>query len=178
MSAQSKKHIESLLTFLCNRHNHLLETLTASSVWISLGVEWSTCFHAFIHSVLPVLLGSLPIVAGPLVQSVMQIQTVEKFADSFVVLLIHRALKTFVRNMVQRLSKRLFKSTGSFQIDKILVFGQWHDLLRQMKAAMPSELKHCPLDGPLSQRCEIIEEFRYSQWYIIICLPSCKYRYS
>ena len=84
-----------------------------------------------------------------------------------------------------------------FPNDKILVFGQWHDLLRQMKAAMPRELKHCFLDGPLSQRCEIIEQFRTDpnlrvmllssesqssgmpqQWYINICLPTCKCRYS
>jgi len=108
---------------------------TASSVWISLGVEWSACFHAFIHSVLPVLLGSLPIVAGPLVQSVVQMQTVEKSAHSFVMLLSHRALKSFVRNMVQRYassSKRLFESTGSFQMTRswslvsgMIFWGRW-----------------------------------------------------
>ena len=47
-----------------------------------------------------------------------------------------------------------------FPQDKILVFGQWHNLLRQMSDAMPKEINHVFLDGPLSQRCKIIEQFR------------------
>ena len=130
-----------------------LQIPTASSVWIS-WEEWSACFHTFIHSVLPVLLGSLPIVAGSLVLSVAQMQTIEKSAHSFVMLHNHQALKTFVRNMVQRYassSKRLFESTGSFQMTRSwsLVVACF---LRQMKAAM-----QCFLDSLLSQRCEITE---------------------
>lgn len=47
-----------------------------------------------------------------------------------------------------------------FPKDKILVFGQWHDLLRQLSSAMPKQIQHSFLDGPLSQRCEQIENFR------------------
>ena len=59
-----------------------------------------------------------------------------------------------------------------FPNDKILVFGQWHDLLRQMKAAMPREVQHCFLDGPLSQRCETIERFRTDSDLRVMLLSS------
>ena len=61
-----------------------------------------------------------------------------------------------ISSVVQEIARIL----KEFPDDKILVFGQWHDLLRQMTAAIPKKIKHCFLDGPLSQRCEIIEQFR------------------
>ncbi|KAL5503386.1 hypothetical protein EMCRGX_G010325 [Ephydatia muelleri] len=56
--------------------------------------------------------------------------------------------------------------------DKVLVFGQWQDLLRQMCLAMPTGLQYCFLDGPLSQRCDTIEEFRSNPMKRVLILSS------
>ena len=113
---QNIGNIESLLNFLTT-----ISDTDTDCLICSLGVEWSVCFHAFIHSVLPALHGSLPIVASPLVQSAVKVQTVEKSAHSSAMLHSCQALKTFVRNMGQRFassSKRLFISTKSFQMTR------------------------------------------------------------
>ena len=59
-----------------------------------------------------------------------------------------------------------------FPDDKILVFGQWHDLLRQLSSAMPKHIRHVFLDGALSQRCEQIEDFRNKPSLRVMLLSS------
>lgn len=59
-----------------------------------------------------------------------------------------------------------------FPNDKILVFGQWHDLLRQLSSAMPHNISHIFLDGPLSIRCEQIEKFRNQPSLRVMLLSS------
>ena len=59
-----------------------------------------------------------------------------------------------------------------FPGDKILVFGQWHDLLRQLSSAMPKHIRHVFLDGALSQRCEQIEDFRNKPSLRVMLLSS------
>ena len=60
----------------------------------------------------------------------------------------------------------------NFRNDKVIVFGQWHGLLSQLSSALPKEIKHCFLDGPLSRRCEIIEEFRSKPSLRVMLLSS------
>ena len=59
-----------------------------------------------------------------------------------------------------------------FPDDKVLVFGQWHDLLRQLSSAMPKHIRHVFLDGALSQRCEQIEDFRNKPRLRVMLLSS------
>lgn len=59
-----------------------------------------------------------------------------------------------------------------FPDDKLLVFGQWHDLLRQLSSAMPKHIRHVFLDGALSQRCEQIEDFRNKPSLRVMLLSS------
>ena len=122
----------------------------------------------------------------------------------------HREVCTFICDATQSLSfEDVHEKYGSkihlviqeiiwihreFPNDKILLFGS-SMILRQMKAAMHRELKHCFLDQPSesvlwdhrtmsftptltyvwwfshrSHNCQVC----HSQWYINTCLPTCK----
>ena len=68
--------------------------------------------------------------------------------------------------------QQLAQILTDFPDDKILVFGQWHDLLRQFSSAMPKHIRHVFLDGALSQRCEQIEDFRNKPSLRVMLLSS------
>lgn len=69
-------------------------------------------------------------------------------------------------------TQQLLLVLKTYPEDKVLVFGQWQDLLRQMCLALPSSLQYCFLDGPLGQRCDIIEEFRTNPKKRVMVLSS------
>ena len=57
-------------------------------------------------------------------------------------------------------------------MDKIVVFAQWADLLEQISAAIPTNIRHCLLQGSMEMRCRMIEEFRLNPELKVMLLSS------
>lgn len=84
----------------------------------------------------------------------------------------HNHTKQAYGSKIAYVTEQLLTILDTHPEDKVLVFGQWQDLLRQMCMAIPSGVQYSFLDGPLSQRCDTIEEFRNNPKKRVLILSS------
>ena len=163
---QDVRNYERLLTFLSS----ISDTVTTDSECLicmnQLGgrvISMLPCLHSFCATCAAQLFIGYRHVPCPVCRQ----HTLRREICTFVCKEKSAVLPKNLKNLRENFGSKIFsvvqeiiRIQKEFPHDKILVFGQWHDLLRQMSDAMPEEINHVFLDGPLSRRCEIIEQFR------------------
>ena len=163
---QDVRNFERLLTFLSSISDTVRTDSECLICMNQLGgrvISMLPCLHSFCATCAAQLFGSYRGAPCPVCRQ----RTLRREICTFVCkeksAVLPKNLKNLRENFGSKICsvvQEIIRIQEEFPHDKILVFGQWHDLLRQMSDAMPEEVNHVFLDGPLSHRCEIIEQFR------------------
>ncbi len=161
------ENVQRLLMFLFT----ISDTVTSDSECLicmnELGskvVSILPCLHSFCANCVAQLLGSKARALCPFCRASILRREVCTFVcedrSAHALLKTYQEMRAKYGSKISHVIQEIDRILRKFPNDKILVFGQWHSLLREMTKAMPKDFNHCFLDGPMSRRCEIIEQFR------------------